>query len=208
MTSDHESPRSPATPRSLWRALTTGRLRLHVRGLDLAELVRGTVQGSREHHGELCRRVHDQLLPFARHLTRDDDEAKDLLQDVYAALPRSLAGYDERGQLHAWLTRVVFNRWRTRARARSLREQREEPLDDEAGFATTGQSITAEVALRDLVDRALRGMPSAPREAWALFSAGVPPDEIARRLDISYDAANTRLSRARRYLKRQLTDLT
>ena len=202
------SPAAPApsrlpTPLRLLHALTTRRQRHLARASSMADLVRGTAAGSREHHGELCRRVHETLLPYARHLTRDSGDAEDLLQDVYAALPRHLQRYDERGQFVAYLRELVFNRWRTRAR--SARRRPEETLDPIGDvFASPGTTITGEVAQRDLVDRALRDMPSAPREAWVLYSDGVPPAEIAARLGISYEAANTRLTRARKHLKERL----
>src|SRR5688500_8931682 len=119
-------PQALPTPMRLLQALTTGRQRRLVRTMELPELIEGTVAGSREHYGELCRRVHDRMLPYARHLTHDDDDAADLLQDVYAALPQSLVSYREQGHFHAWLCRVVFNRWRTRARSAHARP--EEPL--------------------------------------------------------------------------------
>jgi len=194
------------TPLRILRALTTGRQRRLVRTMELPELVRGTTLGSREHHGELCRRVHDELLRYARHLTRDDDEADDLLQDVYATLPQKLVGYNERGQFGAWLRGVVFNRWRTRAR--SAGHRREESLGDgEWTLAAPGKTISAELAQRDLIDRAIRGMPSAARETWVLFSEGMTAQEIATRLEISYGAVNVRLTRARQYLARQLAQM-
>jgi RNA polymerase sigma-70 factor, ECF subfamily len=201
---DIASPHVETTTGRLWRALTTGRQRRLVRVMEMSELVRGAAQGSREHHGELCRRVHDPMLVYARHLTRDDDEAVDLLQDVYAALPQTLARYHDRGQFVGWLRGVVFNRWRTRAR--TARHRAEESLGD-TDVPGTGRTITTEIAQRDLIDRALRGMPGATRETWVLFTEGLSPQEIATRLEISYGAVNVRLTRARQYLLQHLARL-
>ena len=122
---------------------------------------------------------HDPLLAYARHLTRDDDEAAALVREVRAARPAASA--DE-----AALRRQLFERWRTWPRP-------------------TGRG--PEPAHRSLVDRALREMPVVARETWMLYVEGLTPTEIAARLDLPAAAVGARLGRAREYLARELAPL-
>src|SRR5262245_19592477 len=62
------------------------------------------------------------LYSWARRLGLSDHDAADLLQDIFTTLVEKLPEfhYDPRQSFRAWLKTVLRNRWRNRARQRSL----------------------------------------------------------------------------------------
>lgn len=57
----------------------------------------------------LLDRHYDRLFAFCFRLTGSRAEAEDLTQDICAALPAKLAGYQRRARVTTWLYRVAVN---------------------------------------------------------------------------------------------------
>jgi RNA polymerase sigma factor (sigma-70 family) len=80
----------------------------------------------------------DALYRLARHLTGDDQEAEDLVQETYARALGAQAGFADGTNVRAWLFRILRNlhidRWR-RTRANPIRRplDEEEPADEGGG---------------------------------------------------------------------------
>ena len=58
------------------------------------------------------------LLRTAYAITLSPEDAEEVVQDVFVALPSTLAGYEERGRLLSWLKRIVARRALTLLRGR------------------------------------------------------------------------------------------
>lgn len=154
--------------------------------------------GDRAALDELFRRHAAELLRVASALV--DDEAEDVVQDVFVGLPIALRSYEERGTFGAWLRGVTVRT--ALARRRKQASRRETGLEPVRMHPETGDTASA-VALRD----ALRALPDSLRHVVVLkLVAGYSHDEIATLLDIRPGTSEVRLFRAIRRLRILLSD--
>src|SRR5262245_53978629 len=77
----------------------------------------------------LVRTYGGRLLAVARRYTRDEEEARDVVQSAYLNAYRSLASFEGSAQLSTWLHRIVVNAALMRLRSRRRKpEESIEPL--------------------------------------------------------------------------------
>ncbi len=147
----------------------------------------------------------DVVYTMAYRLTGDDEEARDLAQDVLIRLHKGLAKYRE-GNFEGWLYRTTVNAFRDRLRKR--KRLREDVLPEEPpGMKTTG-IVEEEVQrgeLHDVVQRALVKLPAEYREAVVLRDLeGRSYEEIAQILGIPAGTVRSRIHRGREALRQLL----
>src|SRR5688500_4919658 len=157
-----------------------------------ARLVPRLQAGDRGALDELFRRHAAPLLRLAHALV--DDDAEDVVQDVFVGLALALRGYEERGAFGAWLrgvtVRTALARRRQRARRRETALQAELPTAD-------ARDPSNDIALRE----ALRALPETLRQVAVLkLVAGYSHAEIGSLLDIRPGTSEVRLFRAIRRL--------
>lgn len=145
------------------------------------------------------------LLPkmrrFARTLTRNVDDADDLVQ---LALERALTHIDQwqpGTRLDSWLYRIVKNGWIDELRSRSRRRdvfddgQRAEQVPDPGGDASDSLSVEQAMAL----------LPQEQRLAVALVLVeGLPYKEAAQIIGVPMGTLTSRLARGREALQAML----
>jgi RNA polymerase sigma-70 factor, ECF subfamily len=147
---------------------------------------------------EIFRRHAAMLLRVASALV--DEDAEDVVQDVFVGLAIALRGYEERGAFGAWLRGVTVRT--ALARRRQLASRRETELEPVESHLAPGDPSST-LALRD----ALRALPGSLREVAVLkLVAGYSHDEIASLLHIRAGTSEVRLYRAIRRLRTLLAD--
>src|SRR4051794_8291312 len=72
---------------------------------------------------DLYRLHRAKALAIARRILRDEDDAQDVVQEVFARLSASAAPFDGRAAYSTWLHRVMLNGSINALRARRRREQ-------------------------------------------------------------------------------------
>ena len=146
------------------------------------------------------------VFAVARRMVGSDADAEDIVQDVFMVLwrkPPDLS--DGRAALGTWLYRVAANRsidWLRRKRPQPLDEALELP-SGEAG----PEALAAGEQVARSVDGALARLPDRQRLALTLtYYQGLSNIEAAEIMDVSVDALESLLSRARRRIKEELKD--
>jgi RNA polymerase sigma-70 factor (ECF subfamily) len=160
---------------------------------------------SRMDWADVVAKYADVVYTMAYRLTGDDEEARDLAQDVLIRLHKGLAKYRE-GNFEGWLYRTTVNAFRDRLRKR--KRLREDVLPEEPpGMKTTG-IVEEEVQrgeLHDVVQRALVKLPAEYRETVVLRDLeGRSYEEIAQILGIPAGTVRSRIHRGREALRQLL----
>lgn len=140
----------------------------------------------------------------ARRLLRDEAEAEDVAQETMLRLWNSASKLEaQNGSVQAWLKRVATNLSIDRLRSsRRLDVTDEVPEQESAPTQLTG---LAEQDVAKRVDAALAALPERQRIALTMFHyQGMSQREVADVLEISEDALESLLARARRGLKQTL----
>lgn len=154
---------------------------------------------------DVVARYADVVYTMAYRLTGDDEEARDLAQDVLIRLHRGLSRYRE-GNFEGWLYRTTVNAFRDRLRKR--KRLREDVLPEEPPGMRTGRIVEEAVQLGELhevVQRALVRLPPEYREAVVLRDLeGRSYEEIAQILGIPAGTVRSRIHRGREALRQLL----
>ena len=146
------------------------------------------------------------VLAVARRMLRDDAEAEDVAQETLLRLWRNAGGLElGPGGVRPWLRRVVSNLCIDRVRARRNTTV-VESVPEEAEPPTQFRQL-AERELGARVDAALKALPERQRLALTLFHyEGMSQIEVGKAMDISDEAVESLLARARRTLKVSLKE--
>jgi RNA polymerase sigma-70 factor, ECF subfamily len=172
---------------------------------EMLERTRLAVARAKEGDEEALRFLYvsysHNIYGYVRSIVRNDHEAEDVTQHVFAKLMTSLAKYDDRGvPFFAWLIRLARN-----VAIDHLRANRVTPVEDVLDPASgTGTNVDRVEAVR----AALAALPGDQREVVVLrHIVGLTPGEIADRMGRTESAIHGLHHRGRRALQRELTQL-
>jgi RNA polymerase sigma-70 factor (ECF subfamily) len=166
----------------------------------------------RPQHGsfeDLAMPLFDQLYNFAHWLTRNREEAEDLVQETYAKALRGFPSFRMGSNFRAWMYRILRNTFLTSRTG--LAASMTSPLDeDEGGPELAIESDTPESILMDrsnskILQDAIDELPVHYREVILLCEVEeMSYQEIAETLSVPMGTVMSRLSRARRALRDHL----
>jgi RNA polymerase sigma-70 factor, ECF subfamily len=150
----------------------------------------------------------DPLYNFARWLSGDADEARDLVQETFLKALKGFGSFQEGTNFRAWMFRILRNTFLT---SRTGLERRNTQQEDETGFEETVVSQeTPETALMrradaELVRKAIAQL--APPFQEVLLLADVEEmkyQEVADALSIPIGTVMSRLARARSQVRKYI----
>ena len=157
---------------------------------------------------ELAMPLIDRLYNFAHWLTRNRDEAEDLVQETFAKALKGFGSFAPGTNFRAWMFRILKNTFLT---SRTGLKAAEVPLDEsEDDSALPVESETPETILIDrsnqrVLQDAIAELPVAHREVLLLCEVEeMSYEEIATALSIPIGTVMSRLSRARGNLRRSV----
>jgi RNA polymerase sigma-70 factor (ECF subfamily) len=155
------------------------------------------------------------LYGAALRLTRNPQDAEDLVQETYLRAYRGFGGFEEGTNLRAWMYRILTNTF-----INTYRKKQRQPLtvpDEEiedwylydrlgqSGVEASAETEVLEKIPDEDVQRALEGLPENFRMAVLLADVeGFSYKEIAEILDIPIGTVMSRLHRGRKALQKAL----
>lgn len=150
-------------------------------------------RGDQDALGSLYKLYAEELFTVAYHFTHCDEDARDVLHDLFVSLPRVLRSYDPKRPLRPWLRRVTANV--ALAKIRGEKHRREVHLPPQlVGEDGPEEPILNSVTLASLLSQLSDNL----REVVVLKELiGHTHDEIARILGIQSSTSRGRLQRAR-----------
>lgn len=169
-------------------------------------LLARTARGDRAAWGALVDRHLSAVIRYSGYVLKDNALAEDIAQDTFVRLARKASDWSDGGpSLRSWLYRVARNLC-----IDYMRAQRSTPID----YAETipdprdGAALDRDIDILRLVTAALDALPERQRTAIVLVHfEGLSGSEAGEALDISVEAVESLLARARRTLRRDLAGL-
>ena len=155
--------------------------------------------GEPEAFDALIARWHRPLWQYIRRMTGRDEEARDLLQEVWVRVIRGIARLRDGSRVRAWLFGIARRTLMDRLR----REYAAIPIGDVdvSELAAEVEPIDNESDLASL-DASLETLPTVEREVLTLFYLrDLSLAELADTLNVPVGTVKSRLFRARRLLR-------
>lgn len=158
----------------------------------------------------------DALYNFAFHLTLNEEDSNDLVQDTFLKAYRFIDSYERGTNAKAWLFQILKNSFINEYR-RKVRHPGQVDYEDYIAYQDSEESVhVGELDLRDDVFKgligdevtvALNSLPVDFRTVILLSDIeGFSYEEIAKIIDIPIGTVRSRLHRARNLMKEKLRD--
>jgi RNA polymerase sigma-70 factor (ECF subfamily) len=168
-----------------------------------AELLRATAAGDRDAFRTLVDRYERRAFYAAFHLLGDEEESKDVVQEAFVRVYRSMDKFDERRPFYTWFYRIVTNLAIDHHRHLKLtrRIASEEVTENVPGGAAPSSPVESDEARRQ-VRSALDQLPPKFKTVMVLRELhGLSCKEIAEIVGSTHATVRWRMHRARMMFK-------
>lgn len=152
----------------------------------------------------------DPLYNFARWLSGDADEARDLVQETFVKALKGFGSFQEGTNFRAWMFRILRNTFLT---SRTGLERRMTEQEDEGGMEQAAATLdTPELAAirradTELVQKAIARLAPAFKEVLLLADIEeMKYQEVAEALSIPIGTVMSRLARARKRVREYIIE--
>ena len=154
----------------------------------------------RGHHGAfeaLVQRYQPRLLAFCRHMLGSQEDAEDVLQEVFTASFNALLADDRPINARPWLYRIARNRCLNHLRRPQPLGQDEMDVFERDGGTTTADTVHRREEFRQIVSD-VQDLPETQRTALLLREIdALSYDQIAEAMDTTVPSVKSLLVRAR-----------
>lgn len=163
---------------------------------------------------QLVRENIGPMLIAARRILKNEDDAREAVQDAFLSAFRSIERFTGDAKLSTWLHRIAINAALMKLRARNA--VREKPIDDllprfdDAGqelapnepWAESAEELASQAEARAMVRMLIDELPDTYRVALLLRDIEeLSTEEVAKQLDVTPNAVKIRIHRARQALR-------
>ncbi len=178
------------------------------------DLVAEFRKGDVDAYAELLNRYTQKVHNLALRITRNAEDAEEVLQDVFVTVYRKIDKFEGKSAFSSWLYRITANtafmklRKRKQTPAISLEDVaqpiRDNYVGDRSDLSDTN-FMCSKHELREEIERAVAKLPEEYRIIFVLRDIdGLSNQEVGEILHLSVPAVKSRLHRSRLMLRRKL----
>lgn len=161
---------------------------------------------------QLIDMTHRDIFRLALKFTSNQDDAKDIAQEVYLEAFRNIAGFREEAHIKTWLYRITVNRSLNLIRRNQNKHQTLSLENEDYSLVQlpTSSSYHADQRveskeLKKILNEALSQLPENQKTAFLLHNHdGMSYNEIAEIMNLSLNAVESLIFRSRSNLKKIL----
>jgi RNA polymerase sigma-70 factor, ECF subfamily len=179
------------------------------------ELVEKFRTGSIESFEEIVSRYETKVFQLALRFTRNQQDAEEVMQDVFTTIYKKIDGFQGKSAFSSWLYRIVVNAAFMKLRKRKQNNTvsiedlapaaRQMCLERENMFLERSDSIASSREMRDILQAAINRLPKQYRAVFVLRDVdGLSNQEVGEILKLSIPAVKSRLHRSRLMLRKKL----
>jgi RNA polymerase sigma-70 factor (ECF subfamily) len=183
---------------------------------DESLLVDKAKAGDQQAFTDLVARYQRKIYRLAKNITRNDEDAEDVLQEAFLKAYEHLDSFEGHSKFYTWIVRIAVNEALMKLRKR--RGDREVSLDEPVGLGE--EEVKREIAvwednpeqrysreeMQQILNEAVDSLKEDFRTVFVLRDIEeMSTEETAEALKISIPAVKSRLLRARLALREKLT---
>ena len=178
-------------------------------------LVHAAKSGDLEAFSQLVNRYDRNIFRIAQHITHNEEDAQDVVQDAFLKAYQNLEQFQENSKFYTWLVRIAVNEALMKLRKR--RTDRTVSIDEDveteegsmprevADWSPNPEQLYGQSELGDILKKTIQGLPPGFRTVFVLRDVeGLSTEETAEMLGLSVPAVKSRLLRARLQLRERL----
>src|SRR5690242_15845881 len=178
-------------------------------------LVQSAKGGDLEAFSELVRRYDRNIFRIAQHITHNEEDAQDVVQDAFLKAYQNLEQFQGNSKFYTWLVRIAVNEalMKLRRRRSDKTVSIDEDVETEEGsmprevadWSPNPEQLYRQSELGDILKKTIQGLPPGFRTVFVLRDVeGLSTEETAEMLNLSVPAVKSRLLRARLQLRERL----
>lgn len=178
-------------------------------------LVQRIMKGCEESFAEVIRRYETKVHNLSMRLTRNAEDAEEVLQDVFITVYKKIASFEGKAKFSSWLYRITVNcafmklRKNKQDRTVSMEDMlptlENQENNNPAGFGGRSDALTMNNQIREALEGAIGKLPEDYRAVFVLRDVdGLSNKEVGDILNLSIPAVKSRLHRSRIMLKKRL----
>jgi len=188
---------------------------------DESALIDASQHGDRDALDKLVRRNQDRVYNFAMRMCRNVEDAKDILQETFLGVVRSIRDFRGESRFTTWLYRIASNACLKKRRRGVFDPEPEQemsldalmPRPDAEGrkpeipdWSEDAEHALIRGELAQQMEAAIDKLPREYRIVLVLRDVeGLSAEETAEALKLSVPAVKSRLHRARVFVRRELS---
>jgi len=164
---------------------------------------------------EIISRYEAKVMNLALRFTRNQEDAEEVMQDVFTTVYRKIDGFRGQSAFSSWLYRIVVNaafmKLRKKKQSQTVSMEDLAPavkqycMERESVTNTHSYNITVTRELQEVLQRAIDKLPDQYRAVFVLRDVdGLSNQETGEILDLSIPAVKSRLHRSRIMLRKRL----
>lgn len=162
-------------------------------------------EGDEQAFGEIVHYIYNHLFSFVVSLVKSEEEANDLLQEVFLKIWVHHTSFSSIINPMGWIYTVIANTASNHIRARIRQEVRIREYQLRTSSVERMEEQMDAKFTQSLIDEAVNALPSKKRQVFLLSKKeGLSRKEIAERLNVSENTVRNQLSDAVRFLRERL----
>jgi RNA polymerase sigma factor (sigma-70 family) len=171
------------------------------------ELVAGSIRGDRRIQEIVYRKYAKTMYNICLAYEPDRDIAKDILQDSFIKVFRTISTFNNQGSLEGWIRKIITNTAIDHFRQAKIAESRFFAIDSLLRSEEPHVKENTVMENEDIL-KVVKQLPEGARLVFNLYSLeGYNHKEISEMLGISEGTSKSQLSRAKQLLKERLIEL-
>ncbi len=160
-------------------------------------------------------RYETKVHNLAMRLTRNAEDAEEVLQDVFVTVYRKIEGFEGKAKFSSWLYRITVNAAFMKLRKRKqdqsislddmLPHLQNKAITQKNAFGACSDSLALNNEIKDALEAAIKKLPDDYRAVFILRDIdGLSNKEVGEILGLSIPAVKSRLHRSRLMLRKRL----
>ena len=168
------------------------------------DVIRKILEGDKEKFRIILREYNEELLRIAYHFVQNWEDAKDITQNTFIKVYRSLRSYHPGRPFKPWIYRIHLNQCKSAYRKHKRRIASQVSLDSSTDTAAQTREFTGEEAI---ILNHVHSLSSKQRAAFVLVEIeSYASKEAARMIGCADSTLRVHLARAKQNLRKKLKE--
>lgn len=175
---------------------------------ELIDLIEGCKRQDRKCQQQVYSTLYGKMLAVCYRYARDNDEAKDILQDGFMKVFEKIERFNSGGSFEGWVRRIIVNTAIDyyRKRKKEFLIEDETNIKDEAEWKDIEEDAYSGLSVNSVVE-CIQQLSPAYRTVFNLYiMEGYSHQEIADEIGISVGTSKSNLAKAKANVKKMLIE--